>query len=131
MAQTPASAGRFEGSFDDDDAVRPARKPVASPARRTVTITGRGSERRELAEWQARSRRRPAKRPHERAGTRPDRIAMWAVLMGVLLVLVAATSSHAAIRAAHHGASHATIALRSAGGHVSAAALARAPRAHR
>jgi hypothetical protein len=29
--------------------------------------------------------------------TRPDRIALWAVLLGVLLVLVAATSSHAAM----------------------------------
>jgi hypothetical protein len=35
---------------------------------------------------------------------------MWAVLMGVLLVLVAATSSHAAVLAAH-GAQHAFTAL--------------------
>jgi hypothetical protein len=29
--------------------------------------------------------------------SRPDRIALWAVLLGILLVLVAATSSHAAV----------------------------------
>jgi hypothetical protein len=29
--------------------------------------------------------------------SRPDRIALWAVLLGILLVLVAATSSHAAM----------------------------------
>ena len=39
---------------------------------------------------------------------------MWAVLMGVLLVLVAATSSHAAMLGAH-GAHHALTAL--AAGH--------------
>jgi hypothetical protein len=36
---------------------------------------------------------------HERPGFRPDRAAMWAVLLGLLLVLVAATSSHAAVLA--------------------------------
>jgi hypothetical protein len=41
---------------------------------------------------------------------------MWAVLMGVLLVLVAATSSHAAVLAAH-GAHHAFTAL-TAGHHI-------------
>jgi hypothetical protein len=38
---------------------------------------------------------------HERAGFRPDRAAMWAVLLGVILMLAAATSSHAATLAAH------------------------------
>jgi hypothetical protein len=42
-------------------------------------------------------RRRPAPSPRERLGPRPDRIAMWALLMAVALVLVAATSSHAAL----------------------------------
>jgi hypothetical protein len=42
------------------------------------------------------NRRRPARSPRERLGPRPDRIAMWALLMAVALVLVAATSSHAA-----------------------------------
>jgi hypothetical protein len=42
-------------------------------------------------------RRRPPRAPRERLGPRPDRIAMWALLMAVFLVLVAATTSHAAL----------------------------------
>jgi hypothetical protein len=65
------------------------------PGRRTVTIRGRGSERYTPP---ARDRaRRPSERAYERAGFRPDKVAMWAVLMGIVLVLAAATSSHAAV----------------------------------
>ena len=46
-------------------------------------------------------RHRPVKR-YERAGFRPDRAAMWAVLLGVVLLLAAVTSAHAAVLAAHH-----------------------------
>ncbi len=67
------------------------------PGRRTVTIQGRGVERYRGAP----DRRRPARRPHERSGFKPDRTAMWAVLLGVLMVLAAATSSHAAILSQH------------------------------
>jgi hypothetical protein len=68
------------------------------PERRTVTIKGRGAER-DLT-WTAHQSRRRTNRPvHERPGFKPDRAAMWAVLLGLLLVLVAATSSHAAVRA--------------------------------
>jgi hypothetical protein len=70
---------------------------VGVPGRRTVTIQGRGSERYSSAS----QRSRPARRAHERAGFRPDRAAMWAVLLGLLLVLAAATSSHAAVTRAH------------------------------
>jgi hypothetical protein len=59
-----------------------------------VTITGRGAERNLPWPTEA-SRRRAARRPHERAGFKPDRVAMWAVFLGLLLVLVAATSGHA------------------------------------
>ena len=34
-------------------------------------------------------RRRPPRRAIERVGGRPDRVAMWALLMGLLLILVA------------------------------------------
>jgi hypothetical protein len=60
------------------------------PGRRTVTIRGQVAPRP--------APRRPPRGVRERTGSRPDRIAMWAVLLGVLLILVAATSSHAAIR---------------------------------
>ncbi len=63
--------------------------------RRTVVITGRVADR-----YSASSQRRGGYesnlKPHHRAGFKPDRVAMWAVLLGVLLVLIAATSSHAA-----------------------------------
>ena len=79
------------------------RDPFAEPAapprvagRRTVVITGRGAE-----GYHARRSHRQALRPHERAGFQPDRVAMWAVLLGIALLLVAATSSHAAVLALH------------------------------
>ena len=67
--------------------------------RRTIVITGRG------AEGQLPRRRGwDASLPlHERAGFKPDRVAMWAVLLGVILLLVAAASSHGAILATHLG----------------------------
>ena len=64
------------------------------PGRRTVKITGYGSQR-NLIYASREPRRRPTERPYERAGFKPDRVAMWAVLLGVLLVLVAAMSAHA------------------------------------
>jgi hypothetical protein len=83
-----------------------------APARRTVTISGRGTDRQSGA-WQSSARRRPPRRARERAGTRPDRIAMWAVLLGVLLVLAAATSSHAAVYFKPHAPLHASVVQRS------------------
>ena len=45
-------------------------------------------------------RGRRAGRPSApRSGHRPDKLAMWAVLLGLFLILVAATSSHAAMLA--------------------------------
>ncbi len=63
------------------------------PTRRTVRITGRGAQApapRRLVEVE---RRRPAPSLVERAGARPDRIAGWAVLLGLVLVLVAAVTA--------------------------------------
>lgn len=37
---------------------------------------------------------RPRPRPTERIGPRPDRIAAWAVVLGVLMLLAAILSSH-------------------------------------
>jgi hypothetical protein len=70
------------------------------PGRRTVTIHGRGTER-YTPPPRDRSRR-PSERPYERAGFRPDKVALWAVLMGIVLVLVAATSAHAAVLSVAH-----------------------------
>ncbi len=70
--------------------VAPGERPVANGGRRTVVIRGRGAERNLPVA-------RPTLRRHERPGFRPDRAALWAVMLGLLLILVAATSAHAAI----------------------------------
>jgi hypothetical protein len=67
------------------------------PGRRTITI--RGQVARPVS-------RRPPQTVRERTVSRPDRIAMWAVLLGILLLLVAATSSHAAVLHALAGSLH-------------------------
>ena len=74
------------------------QRPSATGQRRTVLITGRG------AEYGRSSSRRgwEASLPvHERSGFKPDRLALWAVLLGIILLLVATTSSHAAVLATH------------------------------
>ncbi len=80
--------------FDYDDLARYTERPVMedrsgayvdeSSGRRTVVITGHGSER-----YSPASRRRPSSdvRFHERSGFNPDRTAMRAVLLGLALLL--------------------------------------------
>ena len=64
--------------------------PLSAPrARRTVQITGRPVAAPRLVEVE---RRRPVRRPVERIGGRPDRIALWAVLFCFFLILVALSS---------------------------------------
>jgi hypothetical protein len=70
------------------------------PRRRTVEITGHPVGGPTLPRLVEIDRRRPARRAVERVGPRPDRIALWAVVLGFFLILVAVTStSHAATRA--------------------------------
>lgn len=62
--------------------------------RRTIVIRGQVAP---PAIQRTTARRRPPRRASERiAGTRPDRAALWAVLMGVFLILVAVMSAHGA-----------------------------------
>jgi hypothetical protein len=81
------------------DRARARRAPGAAPLptqRRTVQITGRPGAR-ALPRLVEIERRRPARRPAERVGARPERLALWAVVLCLFLILVAATSaSHAA-----------------------------------
>ena len=63
------------------------------PGRRTVTIRGQVADR--YAPARPSSRRRPERR-YERSGFRPDRAALWAFVLGVMLILAAVTSAHAA-----------------------------------
>jgi hypothetical protein len=66
---------------------------VSAPTRqrRTIVIQGRPGPVHRLAQIE---RRRPPRRSVERFGARPDRVAMWAFLFGVLLVAVALLTSH-------------------------------------
>jgi hypothetical protein len=94
------------GSQPDPRVIRSRVGGDGVPGRRTVTIRGQGAERhipREGAGTRAGgSERRRQLRAYERSGFRPDRVAMWAVLLGVMLVVVAATSAHAAIHSVDH-----------------------------
>jgi hypothetical protein len=92
-----------EARYDDLVGEPIAAEPVAetSGGRRTVVITGRGSER-----YRPPVSRRPAPSVHDRVGFNPDRMALWAVLLGIVLLLVAAMSSHAAVLT-HHVVAHA------------------------
>jgi hypothetical protein len=68
----------------DRRAASPATAPVpAEPERRTITITGQPTP--------ARRRRSVLDAPM----AQPDRIALWAFLLGLLLVAVAAGTAHA------------------------------------
>jgi hypothetical protein len=47
--------------------------------------------------YRSTARRGRPRRPGERiAGTRPDRAALWAVMMGVFMILVAILTAHGA-----------------------------------
>jgi hypothetical protein len=78
---------------------RPARPPaprrVSGPdRRRTVEITGRTVPAPSVPRLVEIERRRPPRSAVERVGPRPDRIAMWAPMLGFLLLLVALLSAH-------------------------------------
>ena len=62
--------------------------------RRTVKIGGRPLE---FHGSPARARRRPPRAMHERLGPRPDRVAMWAFALGILLILIAVATANAAV----------------------------------
>jgi hypothetical protein len=57
--------------------------------RRTVVIRGRGAEPATTPR-----RARPPRTVGERLGPRPDRVAAWAVALGVLLILIAILTAH-------------------------------------
>jgi hypothetical protein len=120
----PGSARRLDGAASSDRATGPAPDPATGPAaaqRRTVKIRGQAiptAPVRPLHEagdgelaaivvdgpWtgsRSTSRRRPRRRAAERVGHRPDRIALWAFLVGLLLVIIAAATAHGAPLPAH------------------------------
>ncbi len=93
----PEAGSSPTSSFRSDNASERLAPELAAavsspPARRTVTITGRGAQ-------GSRRRYQHPIRTYEHHGRTPDRVAMWAVLLGIALAIGAATSSHAAVLA--------------------------------
>ncbi|HEX5619256.1 MAG TPA: hypothetical protein VFX51_12590 [Solirubrobacteraceae bacterium] len=98
-----ASGGQHDtGEFAP---VEPVDEPGAQPpghtggivrggveGRRTVKIGGRPAE---FHGPPARARQRPPRAMHERLGPRPDRVAMWAFALGILLILIAIATANA------------------------------------
>jgi hypothetical protein len=99
-----------------------ATPPPPAGTRRTVQIKGRPAESR-MPSMAQRHRGRTAS---DRVGARPDRIALWAVALGAILILLAAmtSSSQAAV------ADHAAVAPAASAHVVHAAAPLPAPRRH-
>jgi hypothetical protein len=74
------------------------------PGRRTVEITGHTGDvyvprRSRDSEWA--DSHAPSRSRFESRGFQPDRAAMWAIFLGLLLILVAAASAHAAVLTLH------------------------------
>jgi hypothetical protein len=79
-----------------------AHAPLPAPSRRrTIEITGRTVGAPTLPRLVQIDRRRPARRAAERVGARPDRLALWAVVLGFFLIFVAVTSTSHAATPAH------------------------------
>jgi hypothetical protein len=79
-----------------DEPRRPRVRGTGAPGRATIELRGRTIPAPAVPRPpQDMDRRRPARRPIERVGARPDRVAMWALLMGLLLILVALGTSDA------------------------------------
>jgi hypothetical protein len=110
--------------------LRAADDPFATPppppgARRTIQIKGRPG----APSVPSLARRHRPRTASDRVGHRPDRIALWAVVLGAVLILLAATTASSQAAVAHRAvpakaAHHATVA------HVAHHAPARLLRAH-
>ena len=77
---------------DRDISTEEVATPVPTgdqPERRTVKIGGHPEGSLEAARYQRDRARRPRRTAGERVGHRPDRIAMWAFALGLLLIVIA------------------------------------------
>jgi len=74
----------------------PHPKGTPIPARRTVEIRGRTVPAPDVPRIEL-DRRRPPRRSVERVNPRPDRLALWALLMGLLLILAAVGTADASV----------------------------------
>ena len=76
---------------EEPSAGEPAREPLptAPGERRTIRIAGRPEGSLEAARFHREHGRRAPRTAHQRIGARPDRLAMWAFALGMLLILIA------------------------------------------
>jgi hypothetical protein len=81
-----------------DDPFSMPPPPVGT--RRTVQIKGRPGESR----IPSMAQRHRGRTTSDRVGARPDRIALWAVALGAILILLAAMTSSSQAAVAHHAA---------------------------
>lgn len=104
-ADRDGSAHPLHGVFVPTAHLSAADDPFATPpppvgTRRTVQIKGRPAEGR-VSSTAQRHRGRTAS---DRVGARPDRIALWAVALGAILILLAAMTSSSQAAVADHAA---------------------------
>ncbi len=95
-ARVPFGVDRPASSAEVVDFPAPAPEEHAEPlARRTIHIQGRGAERHLPAArpYSSAASRRRRSLLDEYSGFQPDRLAMWAMLLGVALMAVAILSS--------------------------------------
>jgi hypothetical protein len=87
MDEPPLRQRRFQRAEQSADTAeeQPVDNVVPLPERRTVTITGQPTPR---------PRRRSA--AQQQLVAQPDRIALWAFLLGLFMVVVAAATANAA-----------------------------------
>jgi hypothetical protein len=109
-----------------------ADDPFATPppppgTRRTVAIKGRPSDYK-VPSLAQRHRGRTAS---DRVGHRPDRIALWAVVLGAILILVAATTSNSQAAVPHRAAAPQVHHVKQAPAAQHRATTVRLTRAHR
>ena len=119
FASTPSWAD------EDDPRLLPKGADRIENGRRTIEIRGQvdrihGFTAPAETTVATRTGRRPARRPSERFERRPDRVAMWAFLLGLLLICIAAFSkpgdADASVRAAAAQAPAAQVATVAADG---------------
>ena len=87
-AREPELTGPPSGGHVDT-ASQPRMKGGGTPGRRTVEIRGRTVPAPMPPRHPGTDRHRPPRRAVQHVGGRPDRVAMWALLMCLLLILVA------------------------------------------
>ncbi|HVL31802.1 MAG TPA: hypothetical protein VM299_06160 [Solirubrobacteraceae bacterium] len=95
--EEPAPAAARRGEHADGAPHRNGHRDGAGlPGRRTVEVRGRTVPAPAVPRSVELDRRRPPRRAAERVGSHPDRLAFWALLMGLVLILVAVSTADAA-----------------------------------